>query len=136
MRRTIGIAVILGILFGLAEATLWTLGFFSAIAIVPYATADALLIFGITAIIALFYRREDDLSRRQNDQSLEKCSSFVQFIKVIMISTAVFLIFIQILVGAVLPLALRIILAFIGSISFWVMFVTFIALVIWIARRH
>lgn len=131
-----GTAFVLGILSGIAEAILWTLGFIPTIRdVLPYAVVDALLIFGLTTIIALFYRG----SIRGSDGCPEPCrflGCLVSFVRVIMISAGIFLIFAQILVGTVLPLILKIIFAFIGSISFWVMFLAFIALVIWIARRR
>ena len=129
-------AVILGILSGIAQAFLWVDNLIPFVRqMAPYAAADALLIFGITAIIALFYRSPG----RAGEECPQKCpflGCLVSFVKTIMISSAVFLVFVQVMVGTAFPFVVKAILAFIGSISFWIMLLTFIALVIWIARKR
>ena len=135
----VSIVTLIGIIFGISEATMWSFGLIPSIrAIIPYATADALLIVALTTLIALFYRegnsQESDCCEDKSIQSSSRC--LLNFVSVITIAAAVFLIFIQIFVGTVLPLTLKVILAFVGSISFWIMFVVFIAFVIWIVRKR
>ena len=119
-------AIVLGLVFGLSEAALWIFGFIPAIRmVIPYAAADALLIFALTPILALIAR---NLSR-------EGCIS--KYVATIMISDAIFLIFVQIFVGtvAILSRAAKIVLSFVGSISFWIMLIAFIAFVFYLVRR-
>ncbi|MDF2544870.1 MAG: hypothetical protein K0S47_4588 [Herbinix sp.] len=115
-----GLFVLLGLLFGATEAILYLTLQFSVRLMLPYAVALALLIFAVTAIIAII--------RRDLWNGL--------YIRTIMIAAAVFLIFAQILVGSMPMGVLKVILAFIGSTSFWVMLMTYIGLIFHIVRRN
>lgn len=131
------LVVFLGILIGLSEASLWILGFIPTVRfIIPYAVADALLIFALTPILALWAsKRSSDTKYDENDchKSIICLSGYV---KTIMISDTIFLIFVQIFVGTLLPRATKIILSFVGSTSFWVMLIAFIVMVFYIIRRR
>jgi hypothetical protein len=135
----IGFMIVIGILIGILEATLWFTGLIPNIRdIIPYAVADALLIVMLTVLIALFYRRGEFqvIGAANADADHYSSNSLSNFVTVIMIAAAIFLIFIQIFVGATPVNPLKTILAFIGSTSFWVMFVVFIQFVFWIVRRR
>lgn len=130
-------AVIYGILFGLSEAALWILGFIPRVRfIIPYAAADAMLIFALTPIIALIASRSSNDLLGTENESRHSGLNLGKYVTTIMISSAVFLIFVQIYVGTVLTRTIKILLSFVGSISFWVMFVTFIMFVIYLFRRR
>ena len=129
-------SVVIGVVFGLTEALLWNFGFITAIhAIVPYAVADALLIFLIASAIAIWigsmYVRLCLLERIKNTCFLQ---CLARHVGVVMIAAAIFLIFVQIFVGMTLSLPAKAILAFVGSLSFWVMFTTFLSTIISLMR--
>ncbi len=132
----IWIAVIAGIIIGIIEATLWILGYIPLInAVVPYATAAAMLIFGLTPLLALTIRPAQPPSGcQEHGQPGNPCA--VPYVRTIMIAAAVFLIFVQIQVGTVLPFVLNAILAFVGSVSFWIMLLAFLAFVFDLIRRR
>lgn len=118
-----GIFVLLGLIFGVAEASLYLVLMFSVRLILPYAVALALLIFALTSIIALFRRELCNL-----------CNGL--YIRTILIAATVFLIFGQILVGSMPTGIIKIILAFIGSTSFWVMLMTYLGLIFRLVRKN
>jgi hypothetical protein len=127
-------AVIIGLLIGAIEATLWIFGDITKVRfIIPYATADALLIFALTPILAILSNRSD-LARIDEGAH---CSGqhLSPYVKTIMISTAVFLIFVQIFVGTLIPFSIKGVLAFVGSFSFWVMLTAFISMVFYLVRK-
>ncbi|MDR3644314.1 MAG: hypothetical protein P4M02_04480 [Clostridia bacterium] len=133
-RIFIGIAVLLGIIFGVVEASLWLGGLIPSIrAIIPYATADALGIFLLTPLLAMLARTSASDSEHENCHFL---AGFGKYVAVIMIAAAIFLLFVQVFVGTLLPFSLKIVFAFIGALSFWVMLVTFVASVLYIVRRR
>jgi hypothetical protein len=115
-----GLFVLLGLLFGATEAVLYLNLLFAVRPMLPYAVALALLIFALTSIIAIW----------------RKGLCNVLYVRTIIIAAAVFLIFAQILVGSAPTGVLKIILAIIGSTSFWVMLMTYIGLVFHIVRRN
>jgi hypothetical protein len=119
---TLFIFIFLGLIFGATEAILYLTLLFSARLILPYAVALALLIFAITSIIAAV--RHD----------LHICGDL--FIKTILITATIFLIFGQIVAGSLPTGILKIILAFIGSTSFWVMLTSYIGLIFRLLRRN
>lgn len=149
LRTTIGLAISigLGILFGLLEATLWLLHIFVNVrAVIPYAAADVLVIFGLTALITAILAaewNENEGTFLGDGQTQNGCEPpcrrrnlwVLRFVKVIMIAAAIFLIFVQVFLGVDLTPAAKAILAFIGAISFWVSLTTFIGFIFAIARR-
>ena len=129
----LGIGVSLGIIFGAIEAGLWFGGYIPMIrAIVPYAAADALLIFALTSIAAVVLYVFGSASG-------ERCLSvqcFSDYIAVVLIAAAVFLLFVQVFLGTVMAFSAKVIFAFIGSISFWVMLTSFLAFIFTLIRRR
>ena len=125
----------LGIIFGLIEASLWFGGLIPLIRmIIPYAAADALLIFALTSIIAVIL----GISGSDKDDN-DRClifHCFSDFVIVILIAATIFLLFIQVFLGAILPFTFKVIFAFIGAVSFWVMLLTFLAFIFSIVRRR
>jgi hypothetical protein len=115
-----GLYVLIGLILGATEAILYLSFLFSVRPMLPYAVALALLIFALTTIITIMRK--------------DLCNSF--FIRTIMIAATIFLIFAQILVGSMPTGALKVILAIIGSTSFWVMLTTYIGLVFQLVRRN
>ena len=115
-----GIFAFLGLVFGATEAILYLTLQFSVRLMLPYAVALALLVFALTAVIAIV--------RRDLWNSL--------YIRTITIAAAVFLIFAQIVVGSMPTGVLKTVLAFIGSTSFWVMLMTYIGLIFHLVRRN
>ncbi len=115
-----GIFVLLGILFGITEASLYLTFSFAIRPMLPYAVALVLLIFALTSIITIMRR--------------DLCNGL--YVRTIMIAATVFLILAQIIVGTMPTGVLRAILAFIGSTSFWVTVTTYIGLIFHIARRN
>lgn len=131
------LVIFIGILIGLSEASLWIFGFIPTVRfIIPYATADALLIFALTPILALWAsKRSSDAKCDENDcRSSTICLN--GYVKTIMITDTIFLIFVQIFVGTLLPRIAKIILSLVGSTSFWVMLIAFIVMVFYIIRRR
>ena len=139
---TVIIAIVTGLLFGIAEALLWFFGLIPFIRdIIPYATADALLIVALTVFIVLFSNPKpiwhcNDPCKKEDPEKWYGCPCLYGYVKAILIAAAIFLIFIQIFIGATLPFAAKVILAFIGSTSFWTMLTTFIGLVFCTARNR
>jgi hypothetical protein len=132
----VAFAVAFGILFGLSEASLWISGYIPTVRfIVPYAAADAMLIFALTPILALLASKmSNDPKYAENDRHHSNfCLS--GYVKTIMIAAATFLIFVQIFVGTLLPRTIKILLSFVGATSFWIMFVAFIMMVFYLFRR-
>ena len=115
-----GFFVLLGFIFGTTEAILYLNLLFAARPIIPYAVALALLIFALTSIIAIVRR--------------DLCNGI--YIRTIMIAATVFLIFAQIVVGSMPTGAIKAILTFIGSTSFWVMLMTYIGLIFHLVRKN
>lgn len=130
------LAVFLGILFGLVEASLWVSGNIPQVRFIfPYAAADALLIFALTPILAVFSNK----MRNSEDSDCGHCHSdswLSGYVRTIMISSTAFLIFTQVYVGTVLPRMIKIPLSFVGSISFWIMLIVFLAMVFHLVRRR
>ena len=126
------VSIALGILFGLGEAALWLLRVFIHVRdVIPFAAVDALVIFGLTALITgilASVRNIGDLN-----VFLNICIS--RFVTVIMIAAAIFLIFVQIFFGIDLSPTAKAIFSFIGGISFWVMLTTFIGYIFSIVKR-
>jgi hypothetical protein len=131
----LGIGVSLGIVFGLIEAALWFGGLIPMIrAIIPYATADALLIFALTSIIAVILAISGSGRDERDESLLSQC--FSDFVIVILIAATIFLLFVQVFLATVLPFSLKVIFAFIGAVSFWVMLTSFLAFIFSIVRRR
>ena len=127
------IASVFGILLGAFEATLWLFGLIPTVRqIVPYAAADAMLIFALTPVLAVFSRTRPPLPEEREKERRFPCLG--KYVKTIMIAATVFLIFVQIFLGTDLVFTARAILAFIGSLSFWVMLVVFLAMVFTMVR--
>ena len=131
----LGIGASLGIIFGFIEAALWFGGLIPLIRmIIPYAAADALLIFALTSIIAVIL----GISGSDKDDN-DRClifHCFSDFVIVILIAATIFLLFVQVFLGTILPFSLKFVFAFIGAVSFWVMLMTFLAFIFSIVRRR
>lgn len=130
------LAVVIGILFGLSETALWVFGYIPDVRfVIPYAAADAMLIFALAPMLAYW---EKKISLKNEDYHPSNlCLS--GYVKTIMSSAGVFLIFVQIYIGAHLLLIrnVKIVMSFVGTISFSVMFIVFIGFVFsLICNRH
>jgi hypothetical protein len=115
-----GIFVLLGLIFGTTQAILYLTLMFAVRPMLLYAAILAFLIFALTSIITMI--------RRDLWNGL--------YIRTIMISAAIFLIFAIIISGIIPTGAIKVILAFIGSTSFWVMLMSFIGLIFHLVRKN
>ena len=120
-------ALILAIILGITVALLWAFGLITGIRfIVPYAVAATLLILALTTLIAI--------AKSLNFPGFG-CECLRRYVIAILIAASIFLIFALIYVGTALIYPVKIVLAFVGSISFWTMLITFVAAVICLLKR-
>lgn len=130
----LGFSIFLGLLLGTIVALLWIFHYFTGIRYaIPYATADALVIFVLTPIFALLSKRQS------NDDDEYDCHRhrypLIPSAVVVLFMTAVYLIFALYSV-MIITYTLKIILSFVGAISFGIMFITFISMIFYLIRKR
>ncbi len=127
------LAMLVGLAIGTLEATTWVFGLIPAVrAIIPYAAALAMLIFAITPLLAVCFKNK--MTPVPGESDYHRVRFLLCYVITIMIAAAVFLIFVQIFLGAALAFVLKVILAYVGSISFWIMLVAFLLYVFYLVR--
>jgi len=122
-------AIWASVVFGIVVALLWVFGLIPGIRfMIPYAAADTMLMLALTSIITIV----------AGCCTCSRCGGrcLPTYIKIILIAAGIYLVFVLIYAGTVLSLTLKIILSFVGAISFCTMLTTFIAAVIDLLGRR
>ncbi|MEL4106482.1 hypothetical protein AAFA46_06555 [Oscillospiraceae bacterium WX1] len=110
----------------------WYYGFIQYVReMIPYALAFGVILFVMTAILKA---RCGNMA--EGICLTSTCSSLRKYSLVILISAAIFIVFSMIVLATFLPLLVRLILAFIGSISFWTMLFEFVAMLFCMLYRR
>ncbi len=129
------LVVLLGFVFGISIALAWYFGFVDYVRqMIPFALAFAIVLFTTTAIFKA-------LNGESSGKGPEKCYPSFRFClckysPLLLISAAVFIAFSLLFLATYLPFAARVVMAFIGSISFWTMFFTFISMILCMPCRR
>ncbi len=133
-----GLLVFLGLLFGVAAALVW---YFEAQYVryvremLPFALVFAIVLFVVTAIL----KAKCGCSLRSAAEGCHidcTCLSVCKYSSLVLIAAAVFIVFSLIVLATYFPFIDRAILAFIGSIAFWTMLFSFIAMILCISCRR
>ena len=128
--------IIVGILIGSINALIW---FFHNIRFVremiPYALFFGIVIFVITAVMKAKCGGPQCMDQDGFHIS-PTCVSVRKYSLLIMITGAIFIVFSMVVLATYLPFIVRTVLAFIGSISFWILLLTFITMIACIFRRR
>lgn len=127
------VLVILATLLGAASALVWYFGLIQFVReMIPYALAFAVVLFAVTAILKA-------KCGNMNGEVLcltSTCSSLRKYSPIIFVSALLFIVFAIIVLATFLPFVVRIILAIIGSISFWTLLLSFAAMLFCIMYRR
>ena len=125
------VLVIFGILFGTASALVWNGGYIQFVRpTLPYVLVFAILLFVVTAVL------KAKCGNTEEKCLSSTCFSLRKYSPLIMITSAIFIVFSIVVLATYLPYTFRLILAFIGSISFWTMLFEFMAMVACIVYRR
>jgi hypothetical protein len=116
---------IIGALFGASSALVWNAGFIQNVrGTIPYVLVLAVILFAITAVLK---------ARCGNTAEVvltSTCSSLRKYSPSVIITAAIVIVFAIFVIATVLTLpTLKLVLAFVGAISFWTMLLEFIAMV-------
>ena len=122
-RRNCILSVIIGLILGVASALLWYFGYvLYAREMLPFALAFGIILFFTTAILR--FASEDPDGHHCVHRCIRRISPLVT------ITAAIFIIVALVVLATYLSLTLRIILALVGSISFWIMLIGFITMIL------
>jgi hypothetical protein len=127
--------IILGIILGTGSGLTWYYGYVQFVrAMVPYALAVAVVMLVSTAALRARYGNPGT----EVDENLQNTSgiSIRRYSPLILITAVVFIAFSLVVLGTYLPLIYRIILSYVGSISFWTMLFSFAAMIMNILYRR
>lgn len=133
---SIVVSVTSGLLLGILSALAWYFGYMQYFRqTVPYAfTLAAILFITIAALNVALRNTETELSE---ENSINSVSSILRkYSPVIMIHSTIFMVFALTALSTYLPFALRAILAFVGSISFWTMLLSSLNMILRISYRR
>ncbi len=122
------VPVLLGLLLGVATGIVWCMGFLVSVkAMLPFAFASVMLLFVETAV-----HRAHCGGEREGYCISPTCFSVLRFSKIILISAAVFIAVALLIFAASLSMsfAVKTVLAFAGSISFWLTLCSFLAMLL------
>lgn len=115
---------LIGLGLGIITALLWLGGYVTGVRfMIPYAAAYAMLVLALTVVIVLVARY----------MRCDNC--FHPYTIITVIAATIFMIFALIYVGTALTYTLKVILAFIGALSFGMLLLTFSALLIRLINR-
>lgn len=122
-----------GILIGVVNALVWVFGYINFVRpMIPYALFSIVFMFITTAVLK---------AACGNARLLEgtfpspTCRSVSTYSPVILITAAIFIVFAIVVLATHLAFVVRIVLAFIGCVSFWVMLLSFVAMIVFIFRK-
>lgn len=125
------VVAILAVLFGTATALLWNFGFIQFVrAMIPFGLGIGVIVFAITALLKARCGNTAEVILTSTCSSLRRYSPFI------MIAALIFLVFAIVVLATFLPFTVRLVLAYIGSISFFTMLFEFVAMVLcmWFRR--
>jgi hypothetical protein len=127
--------IIVGILIGSINVMIWYVGDIRFVRdMIPYALVFGMVLFTVTAVIK---------ARCGGPQCMDDdcfhisptCASVRKYSPLVMIAGAVFIVFSMTVLATYLPYVVRMVLGFIGSISFWKLLPSFITMIACIFRR-
>ncbi len=126
------VLVLLGAIFGTATALLWYYGYILFVrSTIPYVLVLAVIFFVMTSVLkARCGNMAEGLCLTST------CSSLRKYSPLVLISSAVFIVFSIVVLATYLPFLVRTILAFVGSISFFTMIFEFISMIFCIMYRR
>lgn len=135
-RVPVFLLILLGIVLGIATALLWYFGYVPYVRpMIPYAFAFAVVIFIVTAILKAKCGFTERAACERINMS-QACVSLRIYSPLVLIAAAVFIVFVILHLASYFPFAVRAVLAFIGSISFWTMLLSFISMICCISQKH
>lgn len=133
---SIVLLVFLSLLLGIANALLWYFGYIPFVrAMLPFALAFAIVILIVTAILKAKCGYSQGMAA-EGCHVVKTCMSLRKYSPVILITATIFISFAILTLATYFSFTVRTILAFIGSISFWTMFFSFIAMISCISYRR
>jgi hypothetical protein len=126
------VLVVLGAIFGAATGLLWYYGFIQFVRdMIPYALVIAVILFVVTAVLKA---RCGNMA--EGLLLTSTCSSLRKYSGVLMIAAAIFIVFSIIVLATFLPFVARVILAFIGSVTFFTMLFEFVGMIFCMLYRR
>jgi len=136
-RRFVSNALIitLGILFGVLSSLAWYFGYvLHARDMIPYALAFGVIHFITTAIFRATLGASRSEGHGEFHSSMSLCLR--RYSPLVLITSAVFIVFSLVFLATYLPYTARVIMSFIGSISFWTMLFAFMGMIHSMPYRH
>lgn len=131
-----GLIILFGFILGALSSLAWYFGYVQhARDMIPYALAFAIILFITTAI----FRAVCGNSTRECHQDFRispTCCSVNKYSPLVLLTAAIFIVFSMVFLATYLPYIARVIMSFIGSISFWTMLFAFIGMIFCISYRH
>ncbi len=126
------VLVLLGAIFGTASGLMWYYGYIQFVRpMIPYAMVFAIILFVVTAVLkARCGNMAEGLCLTST------CSSLRKYSPMVMVSAAVFIVFSIIVLATFLPFAVRTVLSFIGSVSFFTLLFEFISMIFCMLYRR
>lgn len=124
-------SIFFGTLMGITTALIWMFGFINLVKpMIPYALFFVVLTFIATAVLKAKCGRQ-----AEGVCTSPTCKSVNLYTPLIMITAAIFIVFGLFVLATILPLVIRTVFAFIGSIAFWVMLFSFVFMIIFIIKK-
>lgn len=122
--------IILGLIAGIPNAMAWCAGYVQYVRqMIPFTFAFSVIIFIITAVLRVIYYNQERTATDNCCCLNPVIFSLNKYSPLVLIASAIFIIFSTTMMATYLPFIGRAILAFIGSISFWTMLFGFIAMI-------
>lgn len=127
---------VIGLILGSACALIWYFGpVFYVRDMLPFALSFEIVILMVTAILKANcgYSVGDSVECCHMSQT---CTSLRKYSLTILISSVVSILFSMVVIASYFSFTVRVILAFVGAISFWTMLLAFIAMIGYILYRR
>ena len=126
------VLVLLGVIFGTAAALMWVYGLMPMVRVmIPYALIFAIILFVVTAVLKARCGSMDE-----GPCLTSTCSSLRKYSALVMISAAIFIVFSICLMASSMPILVKTISAFVGSISFFTLLFEFLAMIFCMMYRR
>jgi len=126
--------VIFGIILGTLNALLWVFGCIDYVrAMIPYALLFGALLLITTAILKARCECARSISA---NHPVTTCMSVNRYTPLILITDTIFIVFSITVLATYLTFEVRVLLAFIGCISFWIMLFSFVAMMIFTPKKR
>ncbi|NLW65520.1 MAG: hypothetical protein GXY26_04750 [Clostridiales bacterium] len=132
---SIVLLLFIGLVLGVANVLIWYFGNILYVReMLPFALAFAIVLFITTSILRVKYGLCESIVA-EKCHTLFSCNSLRKYSPVILITAAIFIIFSMVVLATYLSLTMRVILAFTGAVSFWIMLPSFITMVLCVSRK-